>query len=317
MLDLLQWTALTPNVAIMLMGIGGLLAAAGLVIRLRSKQIEAHDRRELRDRLRTWWVILIALTVSLASGKTASLIFFAFISFLALKEYVSIIPTRRADRRTLLLAYLAIPIQYYWIADGWYDVFTIFIPVYMLLLLSARLVTIGQTDGFLKSVGTLHFGMMVTIYALSHAAYFLVLPPSINPLGEGPGFILYLVFLTSLNDVAQFVWGKTFGKRQLSPQVSPNKTWEGLVGGTITTVGAAALLAPFLTPHSLPVALGAGVLIAIGGVFGDLTVSAIKRDLNVKDTGSTLPGHGGILDRLDSLLFTAPLYFHYVSYLYT
>ena len=132
----------------------------------------------------------------------------------------------------------------------------------------------------------------------------------------GAGLVLFLVFLTQFNDVAQYVWGKLFGKHKIVPKVSPNKTWQGFLGGVFTTTVCAVLLSGLLTPLSLPMAVAAGLLISISGFIGDVTISALKRDIGVKDSGSLLPGHGGILDRVDSLTYTAPLFFHFIHYFY-
>ena len=128
--------------------------------------------------------------------------------------------------------------------------------------------------------------------------------------------LFYLVTLTQLNDVAQYLWGKSCGKRKIAPKVSPNKTLEGFVGGALTTSVLGWLLGPWLTPFSPLYAALAGLLIGTMGFIGDIVISAVKRDIGVKDSGRLLPGHGGILDRLDSLTYTAPLFFHYVHYLY-
>lgn len=194
--------------------------------------------------------------------------------------------------------------------------FIIFIPVYMFLFLPMRMIVIGETKEFLRAVGTLHWGLMTMVFSLSHTAYLLALPQEGNPIAGGAGLILYLVFLTEFNDVAQYIWGKTMGRHKVLPTVSPNKTWEGLFGGIVTTVALAALLAPWLTPLTRIESLGAGLLIGLAGFIGDVTISALKRDLGLKDSGSLLPGHGGILDRVDSLTYTAPLFFHFVYYLH-
>ncbi|HHI76213.1 MAG TPA: phosphatidate cytidylyltransferase, partial [Gammaproteobacteria bacterium] len=232
------------------------------------------------------------------------------------KEYLSIIPTRRADRRVLFWAYLAIPVQYYWIATGWYGMFIIFIPVFMFLFLPLRMILIGETKSFLRAVGTLHWGLMTMVFSISHVAFLLVLPAAGNPVAGGAGLVLYLVFLTQFNDVSQYLWGKLLGRRKVVPRVSPNKTWEGFLGGVATTTVLAVLLAPVLTPIEWPMAIAAGLIIGIGGFVGDVTISALKRDIGVKDSGSLLPGHGGILDRVDSLTYTAPLFFHFIHYFY-
>jgi phosphatidate cytidylyltransferase len=216
----------------------------------------------------------------------------------------------------LFWAYLAIPVQYGWVAAEEYGLFVVFVPVYMFLLLPLRMVIVGETRDFLRAVGTLHWGLMTMVFSLSHVAYLLVLPLASHPVAGGAGLVLYLVVLTELNDVAQYLWGKRFGRRRVVPTVSPNKTWAGFLGGVATTVLLAWALAPLLTPLSWPMALAAGLLIAVGGFVGDVTISALKRDLGVKDSGSLLPGHGGILDRVDSLTYTAPLFFHFVRYFY-
>jgi phosphatidate cytidylyltransferase len=271
---------------------------------------------EIRRRIRSWWVIVAIFFVALALNRTGSLVFFGLVSFLALKEYLSLIPTRRSDRRVLLLAYLSIPVQYLWVGLEWYGMFIIFIPVYMLLYLPARMVIIGETEGFLRSAGTIHWGLMMTVFSVSHVAYLLALPAAVNPVGGGAALVLYLVLLTEVNDVAQFLWGKSTGRRRVVPTVSPNKTWGGLLGGVGTTLLLGTAIASWLTPFTGREALGAALLIGVSGFIGDVVISAVKRDLGIKDSGTMLPGHGGILDRIDSLTYTAPLFFHYVRYLH-
>ena len=307
---------LTTNVRWALAGVAGVLVLATLVVWLIAATHRDKDYSELKLRMRSWWVMIGIFAGAMLLSPLASVVFFAFVSFLALKEYLSLIQTRRADRRVLFWAYLAIPVHYYWVATAWYGMFIIFIPVYMFLLLPLRMVIIGETEGFLRAMGTLHWGMMTTVFSLSHMAFLLVLPADKNPAGAGAGLMLYLVFLTQFNDVAQYTWGKLFGKHKVIPKVSPKKTWEGLIGGNLTTLILAVLIAPYLTPFSFYEAAGAGLIIGVFGFIGDVTISALKRDLGVKDSGSLLPGHGGILDRIDSLTYTAPLFFHYVYFLH-
>jgi phosphatidate cytidylyltransferase len=312
----MNWGAFPESVRIALVVMAGLLVLASGVSIALAKIRPERDCRELRQRVKTWWWIVAVFTLAILFNKTVSVIIFGFISFLAFKEYLSLIPTRRADHRVLFWAYLAIPVQYYWVWLGWYGTFIIFIPVYMLLLLPMRMVLIGETQGFLRAIGTLHWGLMITVFSLSHMAYLLVLPEANNPAGGVAGLLIYLVFLTEINDVSQYIWGKSFGRRKIIPKVSPGKTVAGFLGGVITTTTLAALVAQWLTPLTLAEAAGAGGIIAVAGFIGDVTISALKRDLGVKDSGSILPGHGGILDRLDSLTYTAPLFFHYVYYLH-
>jgi len=299
-----------------LAGVFILLAVATGVVWLLKKRTPDKDYGELERRIRSWWIMATIFTTAMLLSRKVSLLFFAFISFLALKEYLSLIPTRRADRQVLFWAYLAIPVQYLWIGMDWYGMFIIFIPVYMFLFLPLRMVMIGETQAFLRAAGTLHWGLMTMVFSISHVAFLLNLPLPASPRPGGPGLVLYLVFLTEFNDVSQYIWGKTTGRRPIIPRVSPNKTWEGFLGGIGTTVVCAILLSSVLTPLSRPMALAAGLIIGLSGFVGDVTISALKRDLGIKDSGTLLPGHGGILDRIDSLIYTAPLFFHFVRYFY-
>jgi len=299
-----------------LAGIYGLLIiASGVAAALTGRRPEV-DHSELNQRIQSWWVMVTVFTLSLVLNRPVSILFFALLSFLALREYLSLIPTRLADRRVLLWAYLAIVVQYFWIYIGWYGMFLIFIPIYMFLFLPMRMVLLGDTKGFLNAIGTLHWGLMLTVYTISHLPYLLQLPPEINPLAGGTGLLIYLLLLTALNDIAQYCWGKLLGKHKAVPSVSPGKTLEGLLGGMATTTAVATLLAPVLTPFSLVHALCLGLLLSLTGFVGDVTLSALKRDLGIKDSGTLLPGHGGILDRIDSLTYTAPLFFHFTVYFY-
>ncbi|HHY8119284.1 TPA: phosphatidate cytidylyltransferase [Escherichia coli] len=278
----------------------------GLLVWLRP----GKDWRELTLRIRTWWVIIVLFSFALLSPSWLALTFFALV--MALKEFLTLVPSRQSDRMPLLWMFIAIPLNYWLIGIGWYGMFVVFIPVYVFLFLPARMVIAGDTQGFLRTVSQLHWSLMTTVFAFSHVAFLLVLPA--DGMQTSALLVLFLVGLTEFNDIAQYLWGKSLGRIKVIPKVSPNKTLEGLLGGVATTALAATVLGPLLTPLSWPMALLAGVIIGVTGFCGDVVMSAIKRDIGVKDSGTLLPGHGGILDRLDSLIFTAPVFFHFVRY---
>ncbi|EBP0013685.1 phosphatidate cytidylyltransferase [Salmonella enterica] len=280
----------------------------GLLVWLRP----GKDWRELTLRIRTWWVIIVLFSLALLSPNWLALTFFALVSFMALKEFLTLEPSRQSDRMPLLWMFIAIPLNYWLIGIGWYGMFVVFIPVYVFLFLPARMVIAGDTQGFLRTASQLHWSLMTTVFAFSHVAFLLVLPA--DGMQTGALLVLFLVGLTEFNDIAQYLWGKSLGRIKVIPKVSPNKTLAGLLGGVATTALAATVLGPLLTPLSWPMALLAGVIIGVTGFCGDVVMSAIKRDIGVKDSGTLLPGHGGILDRLDSLIFTAPVFFHFVRY---
>jgi len=305
-----------PAIINALAGIWIILFIASAIVFALTKTKPDKNYRELALRTKSWWVMIGIFTFAMLTSRTVSLWFLGFISFLALKEFFSMIPTRRADRRVLFWAYIAIPIQYYWAAINWYGMFIIFIPVYAFLFLPMRMIITQKTEGFLKAAGTIHWGLMTCVFSISHTAYLLVLPPLPASPAGGTGLLLCLAFLTQFNDVAQYVWGKLFGRHKILPVVSPKKTWQGFIGGVLTTVIAAMVIAPYITPFDSIHAAFAGLLISVTGFIGDVTISAIKRDIGVKDTGAIIPGHGGIMDRIDSLTYTAPLFFHFTYYFY-
>ncbi len=280
-------------------------------------------KNELQMRINSWWLMVGVFGLSLMFGPMTTIYLFAILSFIALKEYFSMTATRKADRRVLFWAYLTIPLQYYWVATGWYGMFIIFIPIYAFLFLPFRMVLAGETKNYLKAASNIHWGLMLTVFTLSHLAFLVVMPlqgaevnlsAGLKVSSEGAALLLYLVVLTQLNDVSQFISGKLFGNTPIAPKVSPNKTRGGLIGGAIFTVALGSLLATSLTPMNWWQGALVGFGISLVGFIGDISMSAIKRDAGIKDTGQILPGHGGILDRLDSLTFTAPLFFHLMHY---
>ena len=293
-----------------------LLLTATVISFVLKKVKPSGDFGELSDRIKSWWIMIIIFSTALLTSPVVSVIFFGLISFLAFKEYVSVIPLRKVDRRVLLWAYLTIPLQYILVANNQYGLFIVFIPVWVFFLLPFRLILAKQTDGFLRSVSAISWGLMITVFAVSHAAMLMQFPATQNHLAGGAGLILFLAILNQGNDVAQYVWGKLFGKNRIVPVVSPNKTWEGFIGGVLTTAAMASLLYGLLTPFSITFAIFIGILLAVTGFIGDVTISAMKRDLKIKDAGALIPGHGGILDRVDSLCLSAPLFFHTVRFFY-
>lgn len=311
---MIDFSHLKINVLWAFAGIFTVLAIASSITFLKRIRHRDIDYKNLSQRVNSWWVMIAIFALAVGVSKNATIILFGILSFLALKEYLSLIPTRRADRRVLFWVYLTIPVQYIWVAKEWYGMYIIFIPVYVFLLLPMRMVLIGETKDFLRAIGTIHWGLMMTVFSVSHVALLMALPESGNSVGGGAGLVLFLVFLTQFNDVSQYVWGKLFGSHKVIPKVSPNKTWEGFIGGVLTTILVSWLIAEYLTPFSWRQSLEVGAIIGIGGFIGDVTISALKRDLGVKDSSQLIPGHGGILDRLDSLIYTAPLFFHYTYY---
>ena len=251
-------------------GIYALLLIATLIVGLLRWRNPGDRYEELARRTSSWWWMIGAFTVCVLFNQTITIVFLAFISYLALKEYLSLIPTRRIDRELLLFAYLAIPLQYYWAAMDWYGMFIVFVPVWMFLFFPALMALRGETQNFLSAVGTLSWGLMLTVFALSHMAMLLVSGEVPNPVAGGIGLLLFPVLLAQFNDVAQYCWGKLLGRHKVTPKVSPNKTWEGLIGGVATTILLASLIGPYLTPMDWLWSALAGGVIGVTGFLGDI-----------------------------------------------
>lgn len=275
------------------------------------------DMENMWIRLKSFFLIVVLFTLAFCFNRITAFVFLTLISYLCFKEFLSLIPTRKTDRNVLLWAYLSIPISYYIIYIHWATLFYLWIPLYMFILISVRMVMASNVNGFLKNLAVLQYGLMTTVYALGYLGLLAIIPMKYNPQGGALGLLFFILVFTVSNDFIQMFSGKVFGKHKIIPKVSPNKTWEGLIGGVIGSTALAVLMGRLLTPFNIGQLLFLGASLSIFGFFGDVTMSAIKRDLGVKDTSSLIPGHGGILDRLDSLLFTAPLFFHYFAYTYT
>lgn len=316
-----------------LAGLLGFLVLATVVAELMYRRTASEGLRatllNVRQRIFAWWIMVAVLVGSLALGETAVVLLFLALSLLALREFANLLPPGERDRRVLswIMVVLA-PLHFWFVWEHWYGMFAIFIPVYAFLFLPVLLALSGRTESFLHRAALSQWGLMVCVYALSCLPAVLQLPVAIHEgraaadgsaVGSGGveagALLLFLAVVVQGSDVLQYLWGKTVGRHRIAPTVSPNKTWEGFVGGVLsaTALGAALWwLTPF-TPWQ------AGVLALVScllGFVGGLVMSSLKRDRGIKDFGALIPGHGGILDRMDSLIFAAPVFFHLTRFFF-
>ena len=311
----LKDTALVALVA----GVLALLVCASVAGWILGRRVTSASGRATVDninaRIRAWWVMALLFLIAVTAGTVVSIVLFSLISFLALREFVTLVPTKPGDHRALFWSFFVVtPVQYYLIWLQWYGLFSILIPVYVSIFLALRLALAGDTDRFLERAATNQWALMICVYFVSYVPALLMLRiPGYER--QGPKLMFFLVLVVQLSDVLQYVWGKSLGKRRIAPSISPNKTWEGLVGGVVcaTALGAAIWWA---TPFSPAVAALMAFVLAAMGFAGGLIMSAIKRDRGVKDYGALIGGHGGVLDRIDSLCFAAPIFFHLIRYFY-
>ncbi len=300
-------------------GLMVLLVVATVVGRLIERR--THDEKamatvqNLNARINAWWAMSAVFALAVVVGPIGSVILFALLSFLALREFITLVPTRASDHRALLWSFFVIPpLQYLLVGLHWYGLFTILIPVYAFLFLALRIAISGDTTHFLERVSAIQWALMICVYSLSYAPALLGL--SIRGHGTpGPTLLLFLVIVVQGSDVLQYIFGKLFGRQKIAPHVSPSKTLEGFLGG----IAAATLLGALIwwaTPFSVWQAGLQALVIALTGFGGGLVMSAVKRDRGVKDFGNMIAGHGGILDRVDSLTFAAPIFFHITRFFF-
>lgn len=294
-------------------GVIAVLLALGSLAAFILPRVQPGRWDDLAPRMASWWIMCGLLMAALWAGWQATTLLFAFISFVALREFVTLAPTRREDRLVVLAVYASVLISYWSIWIDNYAYFLVIVPIYVFVGTAVIMTLMGRTDGFLATIGILHWGVIICVFNLGHAAFLMRTPLEEVPMAGPAGLVFFLIVMTQFNDVAQYIWGKSLGRHPISPRISPNKTWEGAVGGWASTTLAFVALAPVFTPLAFWPSLLVGSVLPVLGFFGDITMSAIKRDLGVKDTSRLLPGHGGLLDRVDSLTFTAPWYFHMLA----
>jgi phosphatidate cytidylyltransferase len=300
---------------VVLLGISS--AIAGWLRSRPADEKMAASRANLVERINAWWVMVGILAVAFLGGTTLTLVLFGLASFFALREFITLTPSNPGDRLPLSLSFfMVLPLQYVLIGLERYGMFVIFIPVFAFLLLPSIAALRSDVDDFLSRSAKQQWALMVTVYSLSHAPALLML----DIRGAGPGadalLLFYLLLVVQMSDVMQYVFGKLFGKTKIAPLVSPSKTVEGFIGGGIaaTLIGAAMW---WITPFTPLQSAAMAAVIVMMGFLGGLTLSAVKRSLGAKDWGVMIEGHGGVLDRTDSICFAAPMFFHIVRFFYT
>ena len=307
---------MSQTMMILFGGVGALLVLASLIGFVLSRRVASEQGRDTVDnlnaRIKAWWVMVAIFAVAFVFGRGVTIVLFALVSFYCLREFLSITPTRPEDHRAIVVAfYLFIPLQYWLIWAEWQTLFTILIPVWAFLLLPVLAVMQGETRDFLQRSARIQWALMLTVFCISHAPALLIL--DIPGFDENVLLLFFLITVVQLSDVLQYVFGKLFGQHKVAPRVSPAKTWEGLVGGGLSAVAIGAGLW-WITPFAPLEAVVMALAVVVAGFTGGLVLSAVKRSLGAKDWGTMIEGHGGAMDRMDSVSFAAPVFFHLTNY---
>lgn len=336
-------------------GVFALLTAATFIGQLLRRQVDmglnpaAIEQFNLRTR--AWWLLCAVLLAAFWLGREATVVLFGLLSFWALREFITLTPTRMADHRALFwVFFLFTPLQYVLIGVNRYQLYSVLIPVYAFLFIPARIALAGDYKRYLERCAKIQAGLMICVYCLSYAPAILYLDIAGAPSaqaqaratgearvetaagkklaqakaaiqqgrygGQNARLLFFFLLVVTLGDAFRYVCERLIGKHVIAPGISPNRTWEGFLGG----VGCATLFGTLMwlaTPFNPLQAAAMSLLITTMGFAGSMTMSAIKRDRGVKDYGTLIEGHGGVLDRIDSTCFAAPIFFHVTRYLFT
>ncbi|NBD28657.1 MAG: phosphatidate cytidylyltransferase [Alphaproteobacteria bacterium] len=306
-------TSTTTDILLLFLGTCGLLLALTLVGEfLRARYGPGGDNPVIETymtRVHSWWAMVLLVSLALLTGKIGVLVLFGFASFAALREFLTLTYKRQADHMTLALAfYVVLPLQYLFVGLGWQGLYTVFIPVYAFLLLPIVSALRGDADKFLARVAETQWGLMIAVYCASHVPALMQLQFAGFPIDRGVLLIAFLVMVVQFGDLLDFFFGRRIGRTQIIPGLSP-KTWEGMICGTACAMLVGAGLA-WLTPFGVAGAMLMAGAASLSGHFGALVFAAIKRDKGVKDWSHLIPGQGGFLNQLDSVLFAAPVFYH-------
>ncbi len=313
------------------------LAIATLIARYLSRQRNPSMNPALIERfvlrLRVWWLMCAILIFGLLLHRTGTIVLFGLISFWAYREFITMTPTRRGDHRALFWSLVVLtPLQYVLIGIGktnWkigygetfdsYNLYSIMIPVYATLFIPALIAVAGDSKKFLERSAQITLGLLICVYSLSHAPAILDLNLASSDghkwSGSNAGLLFFFVLISQLSDVFQWSWSRIGGKHIVAPEISSTRTWEGCIAGSLSA-GVCGGLLYWVTPFAIWEAAMLSIIVAVLGFMGGMTMSAIKRNRGVQDYGTLVIGHAGVLDRIDSLCFAAPIFYHLTRFFF-
>ncbi len=314
------------------------LAAATMIARYLSRQANpSFNPAQLQRfflRLRAWWMIVLFVVFGLVVSRVGIIVIFALISFWAFREFITMTPTRRGDHRALFWSLVVFtPLQYVLIGLGqtnwewkpgkpidFYGLYSIMIPVYASLFIPARIAMAGDHKRFLERSAQITAGLLICVYSLSYAPALLdlqlVRSNGTAWKGSEAGLLFFFILISQLSDVLQWSWGQIAGKHIVAPEISNSRTWEGCIGGSLTAGLCGAALS-WVTPFQIYEAAIISIIVAFLGFAGGMTMSAIKRNRGVQDYGTLVMGHAGVLDRIDMLCFSAPIFYHITRFFFS
>jgi phosphatidate cytidylyltransferase len=318
-LHALRSLSVNDQVALLFVTLFGALVLASLAVlaqTLRHPEGEFDDRRlQLQRDLRAVWIGAVLFWLSWMSGAVGATIAFGVFSFLALREFITLVHTRRGDHRSLILAFfLALPLQYLLVGLRAFDLFTVFVPVYVFLAIPVASALAGDPERFLERNAKIQWGIMVCVYGLSHAPALLLLDLP-RYAGRGAFLLFLLVVATAAAQIVQELASRKLRRRPVVRQIDRNFSFRAWALGVLAAAAVGAALF-WITPVDPLRAAAAAALAGAAGNLGELVMRALKKDAGVRFWGnrSSVTGAVGLLDRVAPLCFAAPVFFHSVRW---
>ena len=292
-----------------------------LLERSSEERLNSAVVRSFNQRIRSWWLMCAILIAGLVIGPTGTVVLFGMIAFWALREFITMTPTRRGDHRALFwVLVIFTPLLFFLVGlNDERQMFKVLLPLIAALFVPMRIALANDEKRFLERSAKILIGILICVYALSFAPAILYLK-IVDSTGQlwnaNKGLLFFFVLITQLNDVMQFGWGKLIGRNLIADRINTSRTSEGVIAAAASSALLGALFC-WVTPFLFWQAALIAVVFSLTGFAGGLTMSAIKRDRGVKDFGTLLQGHAGILDRIDSLCFAAPVFYLLTEYFFT
>ncbi len=309
----------TSDILLLAFGSFGILFALTFVGEVLRAREEPGFNNPVLDtymtRVQSWWGMVAFVGIALLLGRHGVMLLFALTSFAALREFLTLTTKAQADHISLALGFFVVlPLQYIFVGLGWDGLYTVFIPVYAFLLLPIVSALRGNSERFLARVAETQWGLMIAVFCVSHVPALMTLDID-GYQDRAVLMIAFLVMVVQLGDLLEYFFGRRIGKTRIAPGLSP-KTWEGVACGVVSAMLIGGLL-NWITPFGLFGAMAMAGVASLVGMLGSLVFAAIKRERGVKDWSHLIPGQGGFVDQLDSVIFAAPIFYHFTRYFYT
>ncbi len=307
------------QVGLLFVGLFGLLIIVSLIAFSRTLRDQAPQQQARLDHfnreLGAFWAGAVLFWIAWAAGAFVATLLFGVVSFVAFREFITLTHTRRADHRSLLLAFFVVlPLQFVLVGSRAFDLFTVFIPVYMFLAIPVVSAFGNDPHRFLERTAKIQWGIMVCIYGMSHAPALLLLDLP-NYAGRGAFMVFYLVAVVVTGQIAQEAASVRLRRRPVARAISRSFSWRAWGSGALAA-GLVGVLLYWATPFKPIPALVMGVIAGATGTLGEFVMKALKRDAGVRSWGgkASVTGAVGLLDRVAPLCFAAPVFFHAVRW---